>query len=172
MTIGPPKPQGAAARGRIRASDADREQVIEMLKAAFVQGRLTKDELDLRVGQTFVSRTYAELAALTADIPVGSALVPRQPKAASVPARQPQRSPNKKATTLALAAVAHIPVAMIVVAAIIGSDGLAQAASPMLYAYFWFVMMAVAHLVDSRLRKRVRRPMPGGVTPRLGHRPS
>ena len=76
MTIGPPNPLGAARRGRLRASDADREHVIEMLKAAFVQGRLTKDELDLRVGQTFVSRTYAELAALTADIPVGSARVP------------------------------------------------------------------------------------------------
>ena len=74
MTMGPPNPLGAARRGRLRASDADREHVIEMLKAAFVQGRLTKDELDLRVGQTFVSRTYAELAALTADIPVGSAL--------------------------------------------------------------------------------------------------
>ena len=40
-----------------------------MLKAAFVQGRLTKDEFDLRVGQVFASRTYADLDALTADIP-------------------------------------------------------------------------------------------------------
>ncbi len=169
MTIGPPNPLGEARRGRLRASDADREHVIEMLKAAFVQGRLTKDELDLRVGQTFVSRTYAELAALTADIPVGSALVPRRPKPAPVPARRPA---NKKANTWALVMVAHIPVAMIVVAAIIGSDGLAQAAAPMLYAYFWFVMMAVAHLIDSRLRKRGRRSMPGAVAAHLGHRPS
>ena len=134
VTIGPPNPLGAARRGRLRASDADREHVIEMLKAAFVQGRLTKDELDLRVGQTFVSRTYAELAALTADIPVGSAL-PRRPKPAPVPVRQARRPANKKANTWALVVVAHIPVAMIVVAAIIGSDALAQAASPMLYAY-------------------------------------
>ena len=40
-----------------RASHADREQVIDSLKAAFVQGLLTKDELDVRVGQTFASRT-------------------------------------------------------------------------------------------------------------------
>mgnify|MGYP003907948353 CR=1 FL=1 len=53
----------------MRASHADREQVIETLKAAFVQGRLDRDEFDLRVGQTFASRTYAELAALTAGIP-------------------------------------------------------------------------------------------------------
>src|SRR5216110_986159 len=37
---------GATGRGRLRASHADREHVIAMLKAAFVQGRLTKDELD------------------------------------------------------------------------------------------------------------------------------
>lgn len=171
MTIGPPNPLGAARRGRLRASDADREHVIEMLKAAFVQGRLTKDELDLRVGQTFVSRTYAELAALTADIPVGSAL-PRRPKPAPVPVRQARRPANKKANTWALVVVAHIPVAMIVVAAIIGSDALAQAASPMLYAYLMFVMIALTHLVDSRLKKRARRSMPGAVTAHLGHRPS
>jgi hypothetical protein len=55
--------------GGMRASDADREQVIDVLKAAFVQGRLVKDELDARAGQAFASRTYAELAAVTADIP-------------------------------------------------------------------------------------------------------
>jgi hypothetical protein len=53
----------------MRASDADREQVIDALKAAFVQGRLAQDEFDARVGQAFASRTYAELAAVTADIP-------------------------------------------------------------------------------------------------------
>ena len=62
---------GAGGRGHLRASHADREQVIETLKAAFVQGRLDRDEFDLRVGRTFASRTYAELAALTADIPAG-----------------------------------------------------------------------------------------------------
>ena len=39
---------GAAGRGRLRASQADREQVIDTLEAAFVQGRLSKDELDMR----------------------------------------------------------------------------------------------------------------------------
>jgi hypothetical protein len=62
---------GAGGRGHLRASHADREQVISVLKAAFVRGRLDRDEFDLRVGQAFVARTYAELAALTADIPAG-----------------------------------------------------------------------------------------------------
>jgi hypothetical protein len=56
-------------RGRLRASDADREQVIDTLKAAFVQGRLTRDQLGVRTGQALVSRTYAELAAVTDGIP-------------------------------------------------------------------------------------------------------
>ena len=76
----------AAGRGHLRASHADREQVIGTLKAAFVQGRLTKDEFDLRVGQTLAARTYAELAALTADLPAGLA-APCRPGA--LPGRRP-----------------------------------------------------------------------------------
>src|SRR5689334_21619082 len=62
---------GAAGHGRLRASHADREQVIGTLKAAFVHGMLAKDEFDQRVGHAFASRTRGELAALTADLPVG-----------------------------------------------------------------------------------------------------
>ena len=61
----------AGALGQLRTSYADREQAIDVLKAAFVQGRLTKDEFDLRLGQVFASRTYADLDALTSDIPEG-----------------------------------------------------------------------------------------------------
>jgi len=67
---GDEKAAAAAGRGRLRASQADREQVIDTLKAAFVQGRLDKDEFDTRVGEAFTARTYAELAVVTADIPV------------------------------------------------------------------------------------------------------
>jgi hypothetical protein len=75
-------------RGDLRSSHADREQAVELLKAAFVQGRLDKGELDARVGQALASRTYTELAALTADIPAGSALAP--PRG---PARARNRAP-------------------------------------------------------------------------------
>jgi hypothetical protein len=47
---------------------ADREQVLQALKAAFAQGRLGQDEFVQRVGQALAA--YAELDALTADIPV------------------------------------------------------------------------------------------------------
>src|SRR5215472_7906586 len=73
MTTGPgdEKAAGGPGRGFLRASHADRERVIAVLKAAFIQGRLTKDEFDSRVGRALGSRTYAELAALIADIPAG-----------------------------------------------------------------------------------------------------
>jgi Domain of unknown function (DUF1707) len=77
----------AGALGQLRTSHADREQAIDVLKAAFVQGRLAKDEFDLRVGQVFASRTYADLGALTADIPDG--LTSAQPPAGH--AREPGR---------------------------------------------------------------------------------
>lgn len=64
---------GAGGHGHLRVSHAGREQVVGTLKAAFVQGRLDRGEFDLRMGQALASRTYAELAALTADIPTGQA---------------------------------------------------------------------------------------------------
>jgi preprotein translocase subunit SecD len=84
VMAGPEDEMAAAARDRLRTSRVDREQVIDTLKSAFVQGFLTKDEFDVRVGQTFTSRTYAELAALTADIRAGLMGAP--------PSRQPARS--------------------------------------------------------------------------------
>jgi Domain of unknown function (DUF1707) len=53
------------------SSVADRDRVIGIVKASFAEGRLTKAELDLRVGQALVSRYFQELAALIADLPVG-----------------------------------------------------------------------------------------------------
>jgi hypothetical protein len=62
---------GAQRQVRLRASAADREQVIEVLKAAFVQDRITRNELDQRIGQVLASRTYDDLDVLTADLPAG-----------------------------------------------------------------------------------------------------
>jgi putative transcriptional regulator len=73
-------------RGHLRASYADREQAIDMLKAAFAQGRLAKDEFEVRVGQAFAARTHAQLAAVTADIPAPP--VPDQPPSTSTRVRE------------------------------------------------------------------------------------
>ena len=67
---------GDGGRGRLRASHADREHVIDLLKAAYVRGHVTKDEFDVRVGRALVSLTYAELARVTTGIPAIPATPP------------------------------------------------------------------------------------------------
>ena len=102
MTIGPEDP-AVAGCDRLTAAHADREDVIETLKNAFVHGRLTKDELNLRVGQALAARMQADLAALTADIPPAPAAAgPTRPPA---PARRRPlaRAAAKSGTCLIIA---------------------------------------------------------------------
>jgi hypothetical protein len=162
MMTGPgdEKAAGAPGRGQLRASHADREQVIATLKAAFIQGRLTKDELDLRVGQTLMSRTYAELAALTADLPAGVA--------AAQPARTSDRAraakPGKAART---AACAGLALALLALAAFLGpgdgpqwSIGLALFFLPACGVSLGGLLM-----LHSWLEKRSRGQLPQGPAP-------
>jgi len=55
----------------MRASDADRDRVVDVLRGALGDGRLTADEFEERVGAALSSRTLGELAALTADLVAG-----------------------------------------------------------------------------------------------------
>jgi hypothetical protein len=82
-------PVVAIGYGHLRASHADRERVISMLKAAFAQGRLTRDEFDARIGRALASRTYAELAAVTAGLSAG-------PAAARPPSQPPSQPPSRQ----------------------------------------------------------------------------
>jgi Domain of unknown function (DUF1707) len=138
----------AAGRGRLRASHADREHVLDVLKAAFVQGRLTKDEFDIRVGQTFASRTYAELAALTADIPAG--LIGSQPlrKPARAEAPHPE---NKAVNSCACAALAVI---VLGTALLSGNFGLFFV---VVFAILGILFVVVGRMVHSSHKKRSSR---------------
>jgi Domain of unknown function (DUF1707) len=55
--------------GELRASYADRDRVAEQLRIAAGDGRLSAEELDERLGLALTARTYAELTALTRDLP-------------------------------------------------------------------------------------------------------
>ena len=60
--------------GQLRASHQDRDRVVEILRVAAGDGRLTAEELDERLEAALTARTYAELAVLTTDLPAaGSA---------------------------------------------------------------------------------------------------
>ncbi|MET7327822.1 DUF1707 domain-containing protein [Nonomuraea sp. NPDC005650] len=64
--------------GELRASDAEREAVVEQLRVASVEGRLTLAELTDRTEAAYTATTHAELALLTQDLPAG-ATPPRAP---------------------------------------------------------------------------------------------
>jgi hypothetical protein len=57
-------------RSTLRASDADREHAAERLRHAAGEGRLLAEELEDRLGGVFSARTYGQLNALVADLPV------------------------------------------------------------------------------------------------------
>ena len=61
----PPEPFPAPD---VRASDADRDRVIDVLRAATADGRLTADEFSERMAAALASRTFRELVPLTADL--------------------------------------------------------------------------------------------------------
>jgi hypothetical protein len=130
-----------AGRGHLRASRADREQMIDALKAAFVQGRLTKDEFDARVTQTLASRTYAELATAIANLP-------------AEPARpDPPRAPTRRPASNAVRWVASGSVTPVIVAAAFGlaslrgGGGYEVVAFVIASVYFIFWLSAGADLL-------------------------
>jgi Domain of unknown function (DUF1707) len=68
----------------VRASDADRDRVVDVLRDAAADGRLTVDEFDERMAAALSSRTLGELAPLTADLGAGPA-GPARPVPATAP---------------------------------------------------------------------------------------
>jgi Domain of unknown function (DUF1707) len=158
----------AGGRGHLRASHADREQVIGMLKAAFVAGRLAKDEFDLRVSQTLASRTCAELAAVTADLPAGlTAARPPQPARAQGQVRVPRPGAVLTAATALYAA-------LWLVAFLLPRDreGESMAAVNLVVistlVYATVLVGACMQMLDSRREKRSGRQRPHGPAPGPG----
>lgn len=54
----------------MRASDADREQIVAKLKTAMDDGRIDLHEFDERLQQVYAAKTYGELAPVLSDLPV------------------------------------------------------------------------------------------------------
>jgi hypothetical protein len=160
-----PDEGAAAGHGRLRASHADREHVIDTLKTAFADGRLDRGELDDRVGQTLAARTYAELAAATAGIPARPTQAPPPRKAARPPARKAARPParkaarppvNKEAVTWGLiGAGAMIPPALFVTA-LFGVGTVALLAFPLLVIEMIVAIIVVPVMLASQRKERVR----------------
>ena len=97
------------ARADVRASDADRESVVELLREHCAAGRLSAEELDERLGEAYAARTLAELGVALRELPDRpSRAQPERPRRARP--RPPLRA-------------ALVAVAALVVAIAVASDG-------------------------------------------------
>ena len=83
--------------GGIRASDADREHVVEILREAYSAGRLTLEEFDERTTAAFAARTWGALRELTSDLPHQPRLAAAPSAPAPVPPRPGQHDPVRNA---------------------------------------------------------------------------
>jgi Domain of unknown function (DUF1707) len=152
VTTGSPEKRAAAA-GSLRASHVDRDQTISALKAAFVQGRLTKDEFDIRVGQALASRTQAELAAVTADIPPGPM------------AGQPARPALGVKSGVYVTGSAAVLAAILWAAAWSAGSAAAAAAALALSGVVIFTVFVTGYQVrESRHSSHPGQPLPPGTT--------
>jgi len=136
----------------MRASVTDRDRVIEVVKASFAEGRLTKAELDLRVEQALVSRYFRELLTLIADLPAGPfGRLPWHP-----PDPAPRRTSRLAAAALTCAVAGPVTAGITVIPAIIlghmarrrvrqtGERGLAGATAAVVLGWLMVLIAAVA----------------------------
>jgi hypothetical protein len=156
---------GAEGDSNLPTSHDGREQVLDALKAAFVQGRLAKDEFDLRVGQVLAA--YAELDAVTADIPTG--------RTTAQPPETIRKSHNKKLIRRGTAAGAGASVAFTATIAVAARGnpvislvvvGLVGVFVAMLLAGLLTLVSWVLEMVSSRQPSPGPPPGPGGTAAR------
>ena len=153
MATGPADETAAApdgyGHGRMRTSRADREPAIDTLKVAYVQGRLTKDEFDERLGRALAPLTHAELAALTGDLPDGLVTAER-PRGADQDMTRLREGNRAEARVLATL------VAGVTLVALIGNgigSPLHVLAIVLLLSPVWMLALAGLLLLHSRLEK-------------------
>jgi len=156
---------GADGHRGLRASHADREQAIDTLKAAFVQGQLAKDEFEARIGQVLGSRTYADLTALTADLSAGLTKAPPAATPIGVRPRRPVSNGIK------WGAYGFITPAILVVCfaiALTGFDAIGEIGLTLASLYFILWMFVGADIFAQWRRKSSRRTLPPRPAPGLG----
>jgi hypothetical protein len=88
--------ESARSASELRAANQDRQAVVDRLQGAFVEGRLQLHEYDERVALAYQAVTYADLAALFADLPDDNPIAPPSstPAVADKPAKSPVQHPG------------------------------------------------------------------------------
>jgi hypothetical protein len=170
----PAEPASPADRGRLRASRADREQVVDTLKDAFVQDRLAKDEFDARVAGALASRTHADLAALTADLPASPAAAP--PPRTPAPLRTPVPARPRRPENVAARRCGRVlAVTTVLAGGTWAAAWLSQTDSQVVAVLVWTltivwvgtVLLVGSVLLESRSQRRSASRLPREGRPRL-----
>ncbi len=147
-----------ASHSRLRASHDDRDQAVDTLKDAFVQGRLTKDEFDSRVSHALTSRTHADLAPLTADLPAVPPSRPNVSARTNVPA-QPANQTIRHSTRV-------IAVTTLITAAadafLTTNPALIAVVWTLTMIWFGVVLLNVSVILESRYQRRSGKQLPPG----------
>jgi hypothetical protein len=138
---------------------AGREQVIAALKAAYVQGRLTKEEFDLRVGQALA--IYAELDALTADIPAAAPAVTARAELA-------REAANKKMIRQGTAGVAGLTFVLVTALGAPHNPALAVTVAALLTCFVTVLTAGVLTLLSWAMDRRSGAQGAGGARPAQG----
>ena len=152
---------------------AGREQVIAALKAAYVQGRLTKEEFEVRVGQALA--IYAELDALTDDIPSApptgrTALTPTEP-AVAADAELAREAANKKTIRQATAGVAGLTFVLVMALGMPYSPVFAVIVGILLTSFVAVLTAGLLTLLSWALDRRSGAQGAGGAGPAQGSSP-
>ena len=96
------------------AGSADRERTVGVLRAAFTEGRLSRDELDDRVARAYSARTYGDLWALVADLPAGPLPYPNALPVLPYPPAGPAVPPSAEPDTSWHSAAALVITALVI----------------------------------------------------------
>jgi hypothetical protein len=151
---------------------AGREQAIAALKAAYVQGRLTREEFDRRVGQALA--IYAELDALTADIPAAPPAV-TAPAAAepAVTARAElaREAANKKMIRQGTAGVASLTFVLVTALGAPYNPALAVIVAALLTCFMTVLTAGLLTLLSWAMDRRSGTQGAGGARPAQGSPP-
>ncbi len=116
----------------IRASDQERESVVDVLRDAYTDGRLTLDEFTERTSAAYAAKTWADLRELTADLPAEPLLgtdLNRQWQAGQPQAVPPARMQQQARRNSPLGHLLPILFVWILIEAAVGSPELAAALS-------------------------------------------
>jgi hypothetical protein len=135
-------------RGTLRASDEDRDRIVDRLHRAATEGRISSEELEQRTTAALKARTYAELEATVADLPG--------------PTRQRGLPAQRSAAGWALATVREYPVLLVV-----AIPALAVATAMLLAATIvWTILVLIVLMAGGR--HRLGRPPWGSSRYRFG----